>query len=222
MNEIYKMKIKESKASIAKSSIKPIFQKISERLIFLPSFMIFVQTLTLVLIINYTPSRFWIAPIFDPRLFEEHRRLQILNFIIHVYLPIIIICSILISIGFILNLSKRVIFRLEYSKQISDKDISKRKIIIKQGGSSYVIQNDLTTVPYKPRFRLIHFPIIVFIIFTGILASISNESGFNSNKTFNFIIQNYIPVVILCWIAFSVLFLITNLRKKLSNVNINR
>ncbi|MBY8990384.1 MAG: hypothetical protein KGD58_06485 [Candidatus Lokiarchaeota archaeon] len=215
------MKIREAYSNIAKSSIKPILVRLSEHLVFLPSFLIFIQTVTLVIILNSVPDYPRLAIWGNPDLLIEHHRLKIQNFIIQIYLPIVVISIILISIGLFLNMYKRFI-KLGQSRQISDNEISKRKIIIKQRGVKYLIQNDLTTVPYKPRFRLIHFPIIVFIIFTGILASISNESGFNSNKTFNFIIQNYIPVVILCWIAFSVLFLITNLRKKLSNVNIKR
>ena len=184
--------------------------------------MIFIQTITLVLIINSTPSGLWLAALFDPKLVWENHRLQILNYVIQIYLPIILICSILIIIGLLLNLSKRVLIKLGYSRQISDNEISKRKIIVKERGLTYLLQNNSTTVPYKPRFKLIHIPIVVFFIYTGILTIIGNSSGFNSEKTFYFIIQNYIPAILLCWIAFAVILLVTHLRKKLRNVDIKR
>jgi len=200
MGESYNKKIGEAYSSIAKSSIKPILLRVSENLIFLPSFLIFTLTLTLILLPDaFSFQRLAIlgVEIPDP---------SIQNFIIHIYLPILITNFILIIIGLILNLNKRLIIKLGYSKR----DITKRSL-----NSEYQIHNTS-----KRHFKVIHLPIAVFITYTGILTIISNS--LNSDKIFNFVIQNYIPVVILCWIAFMVLFLVSSLRKKLRNVEIKR
>jgi hypothetical protein len=219
MNEIHKMKLREASSSIAKSSIKPIFRRFSEQFIFLPSFMIFIQTVVLAIIYNSFPIgwRLPIYPIYDP---VEQHRLEIRNFVIHIYLPIVLICSILISLGLLLNLNKRFV-RFGNSTRISDEKISKRKIIVKERGERFQIQNDLRTVPYKPRFRLIYIPIAVFFFYTAILTSLTNGSGFNSETTFNFVIQQYIPIVLLCWSSFMVILMVTHLRRKLSGIKIN-
>ena len=198
MGESYNKKIGEAYSSIAKSSIKPILLRVSENLIFLPSFLIFTLTLTLILLPDaFSFQRLVEIEIPDP---------SIQNFIIHIYLPILITNFILIIIGLILNLNKRLIIKLGYSKR----DITKRSL-----NSEYQIHNTS-----KRHFKVIHLPIAVFITYTGILTIISNS--LNSDKIFNFVIQNYMPVVILCWIAFMVLFLVSSLRKKLRNVEIKR
>jgi hypothetical protein len=222
MNEIYKVKLREANSSIARSSIKPIISRISERLVFLPGFLIFIQSITLLFILNsFSFNSVWPA-IFDRDYFIKDRLLQIQNYITHIYFPIVVICFVLISIGLIINLNKRCVNKLNVPQQYFINDTSKRRLVLKYKERGYLFERSSTHSPSKLRFNIKHVPIVVFLLFTIILFITTNTLGFDSDITLNFIIHNYVPVVIICWITDTLLFMISHLRKKLKDIKIKR